>query len=146
MASIVAENVAMYLGGVDVLEREVCSDFDLAELVQENLPVASVDRVMTAELIDSQELYDLVVPRRTLTKRRSTTGRLTTEESDRLVRIVRVIVQAVQAFDEFEKAREWLRRPNRSLDSRRPIDLLTTDNGSRLVETILGRIEYGVYS
>ena len=28
---------------------------------------------------------------------------------------------------------------------RRPIDLLPTDNGARLVELILRRIEYGVY-
>ena len=146
MADTVAENVASYLGGAAVLEREVASDFDLADLVEDNIPVESADRVVRVGLLSAQELYDLVIPRRTLTKRRSTSGRLTTEESDRLVRIVRVLVQAARVFDDDRNASDWMRRPNRSLGVRRPIDLLATENGARLVETIIGRIDFGVYS
>jgi putative toxin-antitoxin system antitoxin component (TIGR02293 family) len=45
-----------------------------------------------------------------------------------------------------EKAHNWLRRPNRALHNRLPMDLLETESGARVVETILARIEHGIYS
>lgn len=145
-ASIVAEKVAHYLGGAHVLEKLVTSDHDLAALVAENIPVKATDRILEQGFLDTGELYELVIPRRTLTKRRSSSGRLSIEESDRLVSVVRIIVLANEIFQDSRTAGEWLRRPNRSLGDRRPIDLLTTDAGTRLVEMVLGRVDYGVYS
>lgn len=146
MTSIVAENIAKYMGGAEVLDKVVHSDYDLAVLVAENLPVKAADTVVDQGLLDTGELYELVIPRRTLTKRRSTRGRLTTEESDRLVSVVRILALAIETFQDLRTAHEWLRRSNRSLGDRRPIDLLETDAGTRLVETVLGRVDYGVYS
>jgi putative toxin-antitoxin system antitoxin component (TIGR02293 family) len=144
--SHVAEEVGRYLGGRRVLTRSIASDFDLASLVQEQVPVDAAQAVLDAGLLTPEELHALVIPRRTLTKRRSTTGRLTTEESDHLVRVVRTLALAVECFQNTEKAANWLRRPNRALGAARPIDLLATDSGTRLVEDVLGRINYGVYS
>lgn len=129
-----------------MLRRTIASDFDLASLVQEQVPVDAAQAVLDKGLLSPDELYALVVPRRTLTKRRSTTGRLTTEESDNLVRVVRVLALAMETFQNSEKASAWLRRPNRSLGGTPPIELLATDSGTRLVEAVLGRVAYGVYS
>jgi putative toxin-antitoxin system antitoxin component (TIGR02293 family) len=40
----------------------------------------------------------------------------------------------------------WLERPALGLEQRRPIDLLSTTAGVKLVEDLLGRLEYGVYT
>lgn len=45
-----------------------------------------------------------------------------------------------------KEAEQWLERPAISLNNRRPIDLLTTPAGVELVEDILQRLEYGVYT
>lgn len=37
--------------------------------------------------------------------------------------------------------RRWLRKPNRALQGRRPLDLAASDVGFRVVERLLGRIE-----
>jgi uncharacterized protein (DUF2384 family) len=39
-----------------------------------------------------------------------------------------------------------LTEPNPALGTRLPIDLLVTDEGTRAVETVLRRIDYGDYS
>jgi putative toxin-antitoxin system antitoxin component (TIGR02293 family) len=49
-------------------------------------------------------------------------------------------------FGERAKASRWLHNPNRALGGVSPLSLLDTDLGTREVEQILGRIEYGVYS
>jgi putative toxin-antitoxin system antitoxin component (TIGR02293 family) len=41
------------------------------------------------------------------------------------------------------EAEEWLKRPAIGLDQWRPVDLLTTPAGVKLVDDYLGRLEYG---
>ena len=46
----------------------------------------------------------------------------------------------------FHLRRYRLERPAIGLDQRRPIDLLATPAGAKLVEDFLSRVEYGVYA
>jgi hypothetical protein len=65
--------------------------------------------------------------------------------NDRLARIARIIAYAGEIFGEQEKVYAWLRRPNRTLENRLPLDLLETETGVCMVETILSHIEQGIY-
>jgi len=78
--------------------------------------------------------------------RRKASGRLTTDESDRVIRYARLIGQAVEVFGDLVAAREWLAHPQHGLDQAVPLDYAETEVGAREVEALLGRIEYGVYS
>lgn len=140
-----ARGVAEKLGGKKVLKREVRSDLDLAEAIHHGLPTRAAEEVLRSGLLTPAELYGLVVPRRTLTHRREKRRPLTPEESDRLARVVRVAARAEEALGDGAKAARWLRKPNRALAGRRPIELLESDIGARMVERVLGRIEHGVY-
>ena len=62
------------------------------------------------------------------------------------MRVARVAAQAEDVLNDHQKAGRWLQKPNRALGGAIPIDLLSSDLGADQVETILGRIEYGVYS
>jgi putative toxin-antitoxin system antitoxin component (TIGR02293 family) len=57
-----------------------------------------------------------------------------------------VLARAVEVLDDADKAVHWLTTPNRALGGVVPMTLLDTPEGREQVETILGRIEYGVYS
>jgi putative toxin-antitoxin system antitoxin component (TIGR02293 family) len=61
-------------------------------------------------------------------------------------RLARVAAQAQDVFESAETATRWLKRPNRGLNGRAPVDLLDTDVGTEQVVELLDRIEYGVYS
>jgi putative toxin-antitoxin system antitoxin component (TIGR02293 family) len=60
--------------------------------------------------------------------------------------MARVYANAIEMLGGEEIAIQWLGTPNRALGGERPLDLLDTDTGVRMVEDILGRIAYGVYS
>jgi putative toxin-antitoxin system antitoxin component (TIGR02293 family) len=139
-----AHGVAERLGGRYVLKRVVENDFDLVEAIEGGLPIAAVESVIRDGTFSPGEIYELVLPRRTLTHRKEKGRPLTAEESDRLTRAVRLAARAEEAIGNAEKAARWLRRPNRSLLGRRPLDLLESDVGARMVEQVLGRIEYGL--
>lgn len=70
-------------------------------------------------------------------------GRLAKYESDRIYRLARIVALAKRYIGDVEKARRWLKRPNRALGGRAPIDLIETEPGVREVENVLGRIAYG---
>jgi putative toxin-antitoxin system antitoxin component (TIGR02293 family) len=141
-----ARRVAERLGGMRILKRRVRSDLDLVDAILGGLPVRSLEEVQRSGLFEPGELYALVVARRTLAHRREKRQPLTVEESDRLARVVRVAQAAEDALGDQENAARWLRKPNRALKGNRPIDLLESDLGARMVERALGRVEHGVYS
>jgi putative toxin-antitoxin system antitoxin component (TIGR02293 family) len=123
-----------------MLER---SPEELVATVREGIPTAAVDRLIDEGRLTPVELDRLAVPRKTLAHRR-TIGRLSPEQSDRLVRVLRIVAEAEATFGSREKAHRWLRRPTTALGGEAPLDLLDTDPGARRVETLLGRIAYGI--
>lgn len=138
--------VAELLATGDDLPFEIKSDLDWVRAVQAGLPPSAVDAVSAELSFSSAEIEQLVIPRRTLAHRRTNKQPLTREESDRLARIARVALSARETFGDHQKAATWLRRPNRALQGSTPIELLNTDDGARLVEQVLGRLAYGVFS
>ena len=57
-----------------------------------------------------------------------------------------VIARAVEVFGSEKKSRGWLNDPNLVLADATPRSLLSTPEGVQRVLTVLGRIEYGVFS
>ena len=141
------EAIADILGGRKVLGKAIKKPDDLAQLVRTGLPASSVSALAERLHLGSGVLSrKLGIPQRTLTRRLSQALLLTPAESDRTVRMARVYANAVEMIGDEEKAIEWLSTPNRALGGERPLDQLDTDTGARVVEDILGRIAYGVYS
>ena len=136
--------LAEHLGGRQALGRDIRSDLDLDDAIRAGLPVKAVETVVKNGALRATELHALVIPRRTLAHRKRLGRRLSSEQSDRLTRVVRVVASAEEAIGDGAKSRRWLRKPNRALQGRRPLDLLASDVGARLVEQLLGRIEHGL--
>jgi putative toxin-antitoxin system antitoxin component (TIGR02293 family) len=110
------------------------------------LPFRSLEKVMERFGLNREEISSaLDLPPRTLARRKQE-RRLHPSESDRLFRLVRIAAQASAVLGSEEKAGRWLHTANRALGGKPPLELLDTDLGSRQVEEVLGRIEYGVYS
>jgi putative toxin-antitoxin system antitoxin component (TIGR02293 family) len=86
------------------------------------------------------------IPRRTLTRRKRE-GRFLPDESDRLLRASRLFGKTLELFEgDREAATEWLTTAQPALGGALPIDLARTDVGAREVETLIGRLEHGVFS
>lgn len=66
-------------------------------------------------------------------------------ESDRLARLARVTGIVEQMLESKEDAVEWLNTVVPALGSRKPLSLLGTDGGARMVENTLMRSLAGVY-
>jgi putative toxin-antitoxin system antitoxin component (TIGR02293 family) len=91
-----------------------------------------------------EEIYHLVVPKRTLARRTAEKQPLSVEETDRAVRLARVGKIAETVFGNVEKAHRWLRKPKPSLEGETPLNYLVSETGARVVEEMLTRIDHGI--
>ena len=74
------------------------------------------------------------------------TEKMTSDESEKVIRLARVFLESMDIFKDETKVATWLKKPNRSLESRSPISFLDSDIGAEGVLAVLGRIRDGVYN
>jgi len=80
-------------------------------------------------------------------QRRKEKGRLDPIASDRAIRLVRIYCLVLELFDgDRDAARAWIKRPNPALEGLPPEELIATETGASLVESLVGRLEQGVFS
>ena len=141
-----ASKIVQTLGGKGVLKERLADYTAVIQRAQAGLPYAALEAVAKRYAIALATLARVIdLPARTLARRKKE-RRLSASESDRLVRVTRLAAEAEGVLGDHQKAGRWLQKPNRALGGAIPIDLLSSDLGAGQVETILGRIEYGVYS
>jgi len=114
--------------------------------IEKGLPFTEIE-ALRGELDEPLESLGrhLSISRSTLQRRRAE-RRLSPQESDRVLRFCRLLRHAVSVFGDLDRARQWLKFPQRGLGGAVPLDYASTEVGAREVENLLGRIDYGVYS
>jgi len=113
-------------------------------------PSTRLDIAALGELADhgysEDEIFALVVPKRTLARRRAAHERLTIEETDKAQRLARIADHAERVFGANKKAHRWMRKPKRELNGETPLAYLASEIGARIVEEMLFRIEHGIFA
>ncbi len=136
------------LGGQKLLGRKVESQLDVADLVLAGLPSKSaffLQNILT--LGDDEYAQALGVSSKWLGRYRKTPkAHLDAHVSDRLYRIARLFKLAAEVLESDQAANEWLHQPQMALGERTPLELMRTEVGTKEVEELLYRIEYGLYS
>jgi small subunit ribosomal protein S12 len=113
---------------------------------QPRFPVvrATTDSLARLDSYSNDEIYDLVVPKRTLARRESRNELLTVEETDKALRLDRIAKLAEKVFGDAEKGRRWLRKPKQSLNGETPLTYLASEVGARVVEEMLIQVDSGM--
>ena len=135
------------LGGKGIITKPICSEFDIISLSNEGITKASLDALIghlgISKKAFSENILDASV--KTLERKKST-DRLDKHTSSLIIEIAKVVEHAIDVFGDEDKVKRWLSAPNRALNNTKPIDLFYIPTGLNMVNTILGRIEEGIYS
>jgi len=119
---------------------------DLIRQIQKGLRFSELETLQNSIDMPFEQLAAKLSISRSTLQRRKTAGRLSPDESDKVMRLSRLIDHATNVFGDIEKARAWLKFPQRGLGGAVPLDYAETEVGAREVDNLLGRIDYGVYS
>jgi putative toxin-antitoxin system antitoxin component (TIGR02293 family) len=107
------------------------------------MPYQAFERVRDVLNVSVDDLAHVVGSSERTMRRRKGSGRLSTSESDALVRIAVAIERATRALGD-ERGVRWLTTPHPLLHGERALDLLSTSAGASVVGDMLGGIEHGM--
>jgi putative toxin-antitoxin system antitoxin component (TIGR02293 family) len=135
------------LGGKSIITKPIRSEFDIISLSNQGITKASLDALIGHLGISKKAFFENILNASVKTiERKKSTDRLDKYISSLVIEIAKVVEHAYAVFGDEEKAKRWLSAPNGALNHIKPIDLFHIPTGLNMVNTILGRIEYGVYS
>lgn len=66
--------------------------------------------------------------------------------SERIIGLAEIYSYGFEVFENKEQFNSWINSPNQALGGKSPYDLLDSQFGREEVMSIIGRIDYGVYS
>jgi len=119
---------------------------DLIRQIQKGLRFSELKTLQNSLDLPFEQLAAKLCISRSTLHRRKAAGRLSPDESDKVMRLSRLVDHAAKVFGDVEKARAWLKFPQVGLGGAVPLDYAQTEVGAREVDDLLGRIDYGVYS
>jgi putative toxin-antitoxin system antitoxin component (TIGR02293 family) len=143
-------SVAGLLGGAAILGRTIAEPFEAHDLLLHGLPARALDHLLSQlRVLDRNRSLEsaIGISLRTFQRRQDDLSRpLSTEQSGRTWKFAAILAQATSVFGSRDAAERWLDQPAMALNHRRPIELLATPAGVDMVEALLSRLEYGVYT
>ena len=119
---------------------------ELIRQIQKGLRFSELETLQNSLHMPFEQLAAKLAISRSTLQRRKAAGRLSPDESDKVMRLSRLLEHATNVFGDVEKARAWLKHPQYGLGGAVPLDYAETEVGAREVDNLLGRIDYGVYS
>jgi len=122
------------------------SPLQLIDRSRQGLVGTEADRIARLLGVSDKEMAPLLNQSVATFHRQAKTGRLDAATSERLLLLGQLANYGATVFQDQGKFTRWLRRPLRLLGDRAPLELMDSPTGVQLVEDILGRIDYGVFS
>jgi putative toxin-antitoxin system antitoxin component (TIGR02293 family) len=121
----------------------------LVAQIHRGFPVVVIEKLTDELELPQQTLLKVarIAPATLTRRRRSPSGLLSPEESDRIYRIAEVYRAVLQLFEgDGESARRWLGEPAKALGGETPLQRLDTEAGAIQARDLIGRLEHGVYT
>ena len=144
------QRAAALLGGTHVLRRKLTGPLDAHDMIVRGLPSQALQHLIKRLVVLPQAalLENAVgVSLRTFQRRKGAPAKpLNKEQGGRTWKFAEILAKATAVFGSQEAGERWLDQPALGLNQRRPIELLATPAGVEIVEDLLGRMKYGVYT
>ncbi|MBC8048135.1 MAG: DUF2384 domain-containing protein [Fimbriimonadaceae bacterium] len=134
------------LGGNKVIAIQLQNEFDLMQLTRNGLQLAAVIRVAQFLNITLDKMANILHISPRTVQRKKDTDVLSPYSSEQAIEVAEVIAKGMEIFRDREKFNKWMQSEIRALNFQKPIDMLDTSFGTKLILQVLGRIEHGVYS
>jgi putative toxin-antitoxin system antitoxin component (TIGR02293 family) len=138
--------VYLILGGKDFLPMEPSSAMEYITASWKGIPKLSLENLSKILSIPMKDIAVLLNVSYKTIGRKGRKDLLDPLGSSLSIEMANIAAKGISVFEDSEKFKRWLQKENRALGSKRPIDLLNTPTGIKLVHQVLERLEEGVYT
>lgn len=145
-AAVHYESMRVILGGSKSVLKPISGDADLVDLSRKGIRKSSLRSLSGYLGITMEALSSILHSSHRNIQRKDDNELLDVYKSGQAIEIAQVISKCIDIFGNKENMQEWLHSSVISLGGKRPIDLLDTSFGIRMIFNTLNRLEHGVYS
>lgn len=143
------ERASQLMGGKQTIGRVVTTDMAAHDVLSEGLPTKAlrhfVEHLVVIGFSPEMERA-LGLSYRTYLRGKEHKTQLNTEQSGRAWKFAEIVARVTDLLGSQKAAELWLEKPAIGLNGRRPIELMSTPSGIAVLEALIGRLEYGVYT
>lgn len=134
------------LGGKKAVPHNFENEMDLVRQSEKGIKMISVKSVSDFLGISLEKMSQLLnVSLRTF-QRKKEQDIMSASISQKTIDLAEVAAKGIEVFGDKAIFNSWLTEEVKSLGNKKPIELLNTSTGTRLVMQTLGRLQYGVYA
>jgi putative toxin-antitoxin system antitoxin component (TIGR02293 family) len=131
------------LGGQDSLNSPLNNSLDQIHLIENGIPRKSLLKLIENISFSLKDMAELLhVSEKTLKRNEL----LDTPLADQIMQLAILFTRGFEVFGSKQDFLEWIDLENQALANKKPKEFLGTSVGRQLIEDILGRVEYGIYS
>ena len=134
------------LGGMKFMAKEPVSTYDYLTASTKGITKQSVMNLANVMDVPMKDMATMLNMSYKTLGRKKKTDSLDSLSSSLSIEIATTIATGLSVFEDSDKLSRWLRKENRSLSGKKPIDLLNTPTGIKMVTKVLRRLEEGVYT
>ncbi len=145
-ASVQYETMKVILGGNKLLSKAISGDLDLINLSRSGVKKSSLKSLSNYLGISMDKMSSLMHTSYRNIQRKDDNELLDVYKSEQVIEVAQVVSKGLDIFGSKENMQQWLHSDIIALGNKKPIDLLDTSFGIRMIYKVLGRLEHGVYS
>lgn len=145
-ADVRYETMRVILGENNPLSVASLNDMDLIRLSRSGVQKSSLKSLSQYLGITMDTMSTLLHTSHRNIQRKDDSDLLDVYKSERVIEIAQVVSKGLDLFGTADNLQQWLHSSIMALGGKKPISLLDTSFGVRMVLKLMGRIEHGVYS
>lgn len=145
-ASAQYETMKVILGGNKLLPKVISGDEDLINLSRSGVKKSSLKSLSNYLGISMDKMSSLMHTSHRNIQRKDDNELLDVYKSEQALEVAQVVSKALEIFGSKENMQQWLNSNIIALGNKKPVDLLDTSFGIKMVYSVLGRLQHGVYS
>lgn len=142
----VAEEPAVALTSYYPARYYGSSEMDILKVIKKGVSKKTLDQTLQMMGFSLEDMAGLLhISERTL-RRYDDSTTLNAEQSERIVELNNLYHYGAEVFGALALFKKWVNSPVLALGNKKPREFLDTSLGISILQNILGKIEYGVYS
>ena len=144
--SVQYQTMQEVLGGNKLLSKAISGDIDLINLSRSGVKKSSLKSLSNFLGISMDKMSSLMHTSYRNMQRKDDNELLDVYKSEQAIAVAQVVSKGLEIFGSKENMQQWFHSNIIALGDKKPIDLLDTSFGIRMIYRVLGRLEHGVYS
>lgn len=145
-AAVHYESMRVILGGNKSIGKPIAGDIDLIRLSRSGIRKSSLKSLSDYLGISMDKMSNLLHTSHRNIQRKEDDELLDVYKSEQAIELAQVVSKGLDIFGNKENLQQWLHSNIIALGGKKPIDLMDTTFGIRMIYRVLGRLEHGVYS